>query len=167
METIGKVLSLTLLTIFGSAAGAIYLVESDFFPEFIEKTPIIYSSDSSTSKETVRPEIPKETVKTEYRMRRSETYYEVSAADSYDEGRDKDALWTQSYDAKGLRGSSDRAQYLASVNSLSALQENLEHWQRQYKNARENGQKRTASLAYSNFKDYQRAIDIKTNTGSN
>ena len=167
METIGKVLSLTLLTIFGSAAGAIYLVESDFFPNFIERTPIIYSSGSSTNTETVGTEIRQEPAKTEYRMQRSEAFYEVSAADSYNEGRDKDALWTQSYDAKGFRGPSDRAVYLASVNSLSALQENLEHWQRQYNNARENGQKRTASLAYSNFKDYQRAIDIKTKTGSN
>lgn len=161
METIGKVLSLTLLTIFGSAAGAIYLVDSDIFPNLIEKTPIVYSSDSKTETQEIETFEFEESDHAEYRMRRSEVYYEVSSNEGYDAGQDNGAIWTQTY-GSGENGASDRAIYLASVNSLSSLKQNLDHWGRQYRNAKENGQKRTASLAYSNYQDYQKAIEIKS-----
>ena len=168
METIGKVLSLTLLTVFGSAAAAVYLVDSGFFPAFLEKTPIVYTSDSRTYEHDRDTEALKKNNNASYRKLHSETYYEVRDIDSPDKGEERDAIWGQSYDtaSNSLKQQSDRAVYLASVNSLASLKENLRHWNTQFKRARKQGQSRTANLAYSNYKDYERAIELKSQTGS-
>ncbi len=165
METIGKVLSLTLLTIFGSAAATVYLVDSNFFPSFLEKTPIVYTSDSRTHDQDPAAKAPGISDHSKYRKRQSEAYYEVSLK-SRKNSEENDAIWGQSYDTAQSYTKSDRAVYLASVNSLASLNENLKHWNSQYKQARNLGQSRTANLAYSNYKDYEKAIEIKRKTGS-
>lgn len=169
METIGKVLSLTLLTIFGSAAAAVYLVDSDFFPAFLEKTPIVYTSDTNKKKEEPIDERPEIANHSESRKLNSETYFEVSSVDNARGSGESDAIWGQSYNTAKLsdEDQSDRAVYLASVNSLSSLKESVRHWNAQYKRARSQGQSRTANLAYSNYKDYKKAIEIKTKTKAN
>ncbi len=169
METIGKVLSLTLLTIFGSAAATVYLVDSDFFPAFLEKTPIVYTSDTFINEQEPPEKTTDASNHPEDRRRQSETYFEVSAVESHKNSGENDAIWGQNYDTAKLsdKHQSDRAVYLASVNSLASLKENLKHWSKQYKQARSQGQSRTANLAYSNYKDYEKAIEIKSKTGSN
>jgi hypothetical protein len=167
METIGKVLSLTLLTIFGSAAAAVYLVDSNFFPSFLEKTPIVYTSDSRTHDQDPAAKAPGISDHSKYRKEHSETYFEVSSLESHKNSEENDAIWGQSYGTAQPYTKSDRAVYLASVNSLASLNENLKHWNSQYKQARNLGQSRTANLAYSNYKDYEKAIEIKSNSTSN
>ncbi len=168
METIGKVLSLTLLIIFGSAAATVYLVDSDFFPALLEKTPIVYTSDIDTNEREPIDETLDIGNQSEYRKLNSESYFEVSTVDSPDNNRVNDAIWGQNYDTAKLadKQKSDRAMYLASVNSLSSLKESLRHWNAQYKRARSQGQSRTANLAYSNYRDYEKAIEIKRKTGA-
>ena len=164
METIGKVLSLTLLTIFGSAAATVYLVDSDFFPAFLEKTPIVYTSDTDKKQEEPIDQVLEIANHSESRKQNSETYFEVSSVDSPTNSGESDAIWGQSYNTAKLsdKHQSDRAVYLASVNSLSSLKQSLRHWNTQYKRARSQGQSRTANLAYSNYNDYKKAIEIKT-----
>jgi|GEM_PF-1678973 len=167
METIGKVLSLTLLTIFGSAAATVYLVDSNFFPSFLEKTPIVYTSDTRTYEQEPTAKTPDISNHSKYRKRQSGTYFEVSSVENHKNSEENDAIWGQSYNIAKLpdKHQSDRAIYLASVNSLASLKENLKLWNSQYKQARNLGQSRTANLAYSNYKDYQKAIEIKSKTG--
>lgn len=50
METIVKVLSITLLTIFSSAAATIYLVDSDIMPSLFGE-PAVYTSDKTEQPE--------------------------------------------------------------------------------------------------------------------
>ena len=168
METIGKVLSLTLLTIFGSAAATVYLVDSNFFPSFLEKTPIVYTSDSRTDEPELAYRAPADEDNSKYRRLQSERYYEVSAIDAPSNEEDSEAIWGHNYDTTKLsdKQKTDRAVYLATVNSLDSLKENLRHWNTQFKQARNQGQSRTANLAYSNYKDYELAIELKSKSGN-
>ena len=168
METIGKVLSLTLLTIFGSAAATVYLVDSNFFPSFLEKAPVVYTSDTRTYGQEPPAEAPDIGNHSKYRKRQSETYFEVPSVENHKNSEENDAIWGQSYNLAKLsdKHRSDRAVYLSSVNSLASLKKNVKHWSRQYKQARDLGQSRAANLAYSNYKDYQKAIEIKSNSTS-
>jgi len=166
MEAIGKVLSLTLLTIFGSAAATVYMVDSDFFSSFLEKTPIVYTSDTNTYEQNRVTEDPNIYKNTHYRKSRSQTYIEVEPGERPSYTNDEQAIWGQSYDTSAYN-QSERAGYLASENSLDSLNENLRHWNKRYKKALDHGQSHTANLAYKNFKDYEKAIEIKRKTGSN
>lgn len=160
METVGKVLSLTLLTIFGSAAATVYLVESDLFPSIAEKTPIIYTSISGNSEQDFSEQKTYSSNDVDKRKHRSREYYEVSGVQSQTTTQKAESIWGQSYSTN----QHTRAEYLASVNSMASLRKELKHWNSQYQNALDKGQKRIANLAYSNIKDYRRAIEIKTDS---
>ena len=166
METIGKVLSITLLRIFGPAAAAVYMVDSDFFPSFLEKTPIVYTSYTNTYEQNRVMEDPDIYKNTYYRKRRSRTYIEVVPEEMPLYTNDAQAIWGHGYNTSACN-QSERAGYLASENSLDSLKENLRHWNKRHKEALDQGQSRTAKLAYKNFKDYEKAIEIKRKTGSN
>jgi hypothetical protein len=167
MEVIGKVLSLTLLTIFGSAAAAVYLVDSDFFPSFIAKTLVVYTSDTITPEKERAVQNPDILKNTYCRKHQSQAYIETAPKETHLDTNDRQAIWGHSYTkaASSAQSQSERAGYLARENSLDSLKERLRYWNRRYRKAIDQGQTRTTDLAFQNFKDYEKAIEIKRKTG--
>lgn len=168
MEVIGKVLSLTLLTIFGSAAAAVYLVDSDFFPAFIQKTPVVYTSDTNNHEKERAVKDPDIHKNTYYRKQQSQSYTKAAPGDTPQDTNPGQAIWGHSYTTaySSAQSQSERALYLASENSLDSLKDSLRLWNRQYKKALDKGQTQKANLAYKNYKDYKKAIEIKRLSGS-
>ena len=49
METVGKILSITLLTIFGAAATTVYLMDSGFLDSIVSNSPTTYIYQKRTT----------------------------------------------------------------------------------------------------------------------
>ena len=159
METIGKILSITLLTIFGSAAATVYVVDSNYFTSFLRSSSVTYTSD-----EVVYSGTQDFSDSREYREKQKKKYVAVeknSDSGSYDS--EETPIWGQKYSTgpNAEEYKNRRASNLARKYSLESLRENMEYWSAQYKRAAESGESRSANLAYKNYKDYRKALEIK------
>ena len=161
METIGKVLSLTLLTIFGSAAATVYLVDSDIMPSFFGK-PAVYTSDK-----TVEPEENVHSIKAPERKERERQSlnYAVAEKETVEAGEYNNIkpIWGQSYDANPVtaRRSAEKAREIASINSLDSILQNINYWNNEYSTARKEGRQAAAQSALRNYTEYKGALEIK------
>lgn len=143
VETIGKILSITLLTIFGSAAATVYLVDNNILPGFFGNAQVTYTSDSSTSASGngfyVSPE----------RRHSNATKYKAAERAVTNEeplpGEYKSAIWGQSYDIASRPASGDSA----------LLEDKIEYWRREYAAATESGRTRDADRAYRNYRELE------------
>lgn len=159
METIGKILSITLLTIFGSAAATVYIIDSNYFASFVGSSPVTY-----TSEEIVYSATEDFSDSREYRERQKKKFVAVEKnSDSVSYDTEETPIWGQNYssgpDADEYKNR--RASNLARNNSIESLRENMEYWSLQYRRAAEAGESRSANLAYKNYKDYKKALEIK------
>ncbi len=159
METIGKVLSLTLLTIFGSAAATVYLIDSDVLPSYLDK-PAVYTSDTQTQN------TPAESRRVAvYRERERTTYAESSEViDEPGEMSDVKPIWGQGYETdrhSSPHGTEERAIELARTSSVNSIVENIDYWNNQYRKAVRAGKKESADKAFRNYSEYSRALAIK------
>jgi hypothetical protein len=161
METIGKVLSLTLLTIFGSAAATVYLVDSDIMPSFFGK-PAVYTSDK-----TVRSEENVHSIKAPERKERERQSlnYAVVEKETVEAGEYNNIkpIWGQSYDANPVtaRRSAEKAREIASINSLDSILQNMNYWNNEYSTAQKEGRQAAAQSALRNYTEYKEALEIK------
>lgn len=164
METIGKILSITLLTIFGSAAGAIYLVDNDILSSIFENTPAVYTSDSKTDMddETFYHAPPEEN-----RERREYASLKPSkpVEEALPEGPHKSAIWGQTYGSVETGQGSSSAYRLAGGNTADSLRRNSEYWKNRYDEARNAGRTSEAKEAYRKYVEYEEALRIKLDSG--
>lgn len=165
METIVKVLSITLLTIFSSAAATIYLVDSDIMPSLFGE-PAVYTSDKTEQPEE-SADIYADTYKVPERregLRESMDYTivkeETGGADEYSSVK---PIWGQSYDTNTVtaRRGAERAREIASINSLDSIIQKINYWNDQYSIAQREGREAAAQNALQNYTAYTEALEIK------
>ena len=158
METVGKILSITLLTIFGAAGATVYLVDSSLLDS------VINSSSTYTSEENDTQDYGNFSDISIFRESSETKYYEVERErEPADNGSENKAVWGQEYNASPSlsENSLSRASMLAKINSYETLQESMEHWNRLYREAVKSGKSTNADLAYKNYMEYKSAMDIK------
>ena len=159
METIGKVLSITLLTIFGSAAATVYLIDSDILPSFLDKPGVVYTSDTKTQE---KPSDLQNVAS--YRERERIIYAEEGEGnDEPEERSDIKPIWGQGYDthpASSYR-SEEKAQELAQSNSIDSIIENIDYWNNQYYRSVKTGNRESADKAFRNYSEYTKALGMK------
>ena len=163
METIGKILSITLLTIFGSAAGAIYLVDNDILSSIFETVPATYTSDSKT-------DMPDETFYQPPAEPRGERREYASLKpkrpqETIPEGPHKSAIWGQTYGTVDGGAGSDSAYRLAGQSTADSLRRNREYWKNEYAAAKSEGRTGDANKAYKKYLEYEEALRIKLGSG--
>lgn len=164
METIGKILSITLLTIFGSAAGAIYLVDNGILSSIFENTPAVYTSDSKTDMDDETfYHAPSE----ENRERREYASLKPSkpAEEALPKGPHKSAIWGQTYGSVETGQGSSSAYRLAGGSTADSLRRNSEYWKNRYDEARNAGRTSEAKEAYRKYVEYEEALRIKLGSG--
>jgi len=158
METIGKILSITLLTIFGSAAGAIYLVDNDVLSSIFETGPVTYTSDSKTDMpdETFyqTPDEPGE-------RREYASLQPTRPQETIPEGPHKGAIWGQTYGTADGGAGNDGAHRLAGQSTADSLRRNREYWKNEYAAAKNEGRTSDANKAYKKYLEYEEALRIK------
>jgi hypothetical protein len=158
MEAIGKILSITLLTVFGSAAAAVYLVDSDIMPSFLGRTPVIYTSDTKEHEKDI------DSYTVSYRRKRERTNYaEVSEeSDGVEKYSNVKPIWGQSYDADpaSSRSGNERARRISEDASINSIIENMEYWNGRYHSEVRSGRSGSAETALRNYLDYKSALEI-------
>jgi len=162
METIGKVLSITLLTIFGSAAATVYLVDSDIMPSFFGKSVPVYTSDRA-EKPAENADIYEVPARKE-RERESFKYNVVEErAGDVENYNNIKPVWGQSYDTNPVsaRRSAERAREIAGINSLDSILQNINYWNDRYSTAQREGRQAAAQNALRNYTEYTEALEIK------
>lgn len=159
MEAIGKVLCITLLTIFGSAAATVYLIDSDILPSYLDKPAVIYTSDTKPQDKPADPQIA-----ASYRERERIIYAEeVRGNDEPEEISSVKPIWGQSYDthpASPYR-SEERAREIARKNSIDSIIENIDYWNNQYSRSIKSGNRENAEKAFRNYSEYAKALAMK------
>jgi hypothetical protein len=152
METIGKILSLTLFVIFGAAAGVVYLADSDFSPESLFKNDSVSNSNEY-----------KDIDVSSHRKRLLDNYLEERpSGETHSKPQKQKELWTNTYDDSVTRYStSEEVKRLAEENSLSELREKMDYWYDRYDKAIQSGRRQGANEAYRKYKNYKEALRIK------
>ena len=145
METVGKILSLTLLAIFGAAGTVIYFTDNS------PSTPII----SISRNQEVQPEINIDYSAYRKKLRKSYVESETPTKTTLESPEEK-SLWTNSYHYP-----SETAKVLAEGNSLAELRDKMNFWNTQYHKALQSGNTKQANEAYIKYKNYKEALDIK------
>ena len=159
METIGKVLSITLLTIFGSAAATVYLIDSDILPSFLDKPGVVYTSDTKTQEKPADLQNV-----ASYRERERIIYAEEGEGnDEPEERSDIKPIWGQGYDTHPASSykSEERARELAQSNSIDSIIENIDYWNNQYYRSVKTGNRESADKAFRNYSEYTKALGMK------
>jgi len=156
METVGKILSITLLTIFGAAASTVYLMDSGFLDSVVSNPPTTYISEEKDNQYYGNySDTPQNREKVETKFYKVEP--ERGPADNRNGNQ---ALWGQKYNTSTSL-TEKRASLLAKSNSYEALHEKMEYWNMQYREAVKSGESEDADLAYKNYLDYKSALEIK------
>ena len=164
METIGKILSLTLITIFGSAAATVYLVDSSFLPSLFNEAPVTYTSDENYYlDETQVAKIA------DYRRSQKGKYLEVKKDEGSPPVQTESKVWGHSYEVYSGSGESsyETARELAELNSLSSLTKSMSYWSEQYQLAVKAGDSTRADSSLKKYSTYKKAVQIKKDSRSN
>lgn len=164
METIGKILSITILTIFGSAAGTIYLVDNGILSSVFETAPVTYTSDSKT-------DMPDEAFyqtpsKPRGERREYASLKPTRPEETTPEGPHKGAIWGQTYGAVDGGGENGGAYRLAGGSTADSLRRSSEYWKNEYAAAKNEGRTGDAEKAHRKHLEYEEALRIKLDSGS-
>lgn len=147
METIGKILSLTLFAMFGAAGAVIYFTD--------DGSPKPTISISQLRREGAEPR--NDIDYSSYREQLRRSYVESgNYEDVGPQAKGQNSLWTNSYEY-----TSETAKRLAEGNSPSELRNKMDFWNREYQKALQSGNTKKANVAYSEYKNYKGALDIK------
>jgi len=149
METIGKILSLTLLAIFGTAGTVIYFTDPGHSPSIINQS-VSHSPDFES-------EPPTNIDYSAYRESLRKNYFEAEhPVGKNSETQKQHTLWTNTYDAP-----SGEVRALAEGNSIDGLRENMNYWNNRYHEALRLGNRQEGNDAYRKYRNYKEAIDVK------
>lgn len=151
METIGKILSITLLTIFGSASAAVYLVDNNILPGFFGDAQVTYTSDSSTPVNSGG--FHANTERRDNTVTRYKAFEKAVTDEEPLPGEYKGAIWGQSYDM-------DPAPRTARGDS-ALTEDRIAYWKKEYVEAIESGRTRDADRAYRNYRELEDSLGIK------
>lgn len=160
METIGKVLSLTLLIIFGSSAATVYFVDSDFFEVFIEEKPAEIGKDGQESLNQLFNT-------SEQSERKRIEYFEqepLITTDTANQAK-KQMVWNQSF-SKNQNSSIYISKSLAQTDTLNELRNKMKFWQSKYKQFRASGNNNSREQAYNKYVQYREAVALKEQSGN-
>jgi len=164
METIGKVLSLTLLTIFGSAAATVYFVDSDFFEVFIEEK----SGESQSEKDRDQQKYSNQLFDSSEQSERIRIeYFEQEPLIKMEPANQakKQMIWSQSFN-KNQNSNIYISKSLAQTNTLNELRNKMKFWQSQYKQFKTSGINYSREQAYNKYVQYREAVALKEQSGS-
>lgn len=149
MEIIGKILSLTLLAIFGTAGTVIYFADPGHTPSFI--------NESVSDPRKYESETDREIDYSAYRERLQKNYFETQQPVEKDsEPQKQNSLWTNTYDTP-----SQEVKRRAEENSIGELRENMSYWNNQYHQALRFGEKRQANEALTKYRNYKQALEAR------
>ena len=155
METIAKVISLSLLAIFGSAVGIIYLYDPDLF-----ESPS--KSDSVSNAKNYETEAVDHANLSYYKKRLlDDSQAEIQPPNNTNPEPEK--LWSDTFNKSESSeySLSQEAKRLANKNSLNALEEKMEYWYRQYHRSLNQAAQTEADNAYIKYRTYKEALEIK------
>jgi hypothetical protein len=155
METIAKLISLCLLSIFGAAVGITYLYDPGFFKSSLESDSLSTSQNYKT--ETINPS------NLSYYKKHLLEDSRVETQPPENTNPNSENLWTDTYDKPRPSEYSplQEAKKLADKNSLNVLEEKMEYWYHRYQKALQSGQTQESNYAYAQYKNYQKALEIK------
>ncbi len=155
METIAKLISLSLLVISGAAVSITYLYEPGFFKSSLENDSVSTSQNYKT--ETVNPS------KLQYYKKHLLEDSQVETQPPENTNPNPEKLWTDTYDKPGLSeySPSQEAKKLAEKNSLNALEEKMDYWYNRHQKALQSGHTQESNYAYSQYENYKEALEIK------
>jgi hypothetical protein len=155
METIAKLIILCFLAISGAAVGITYLYDPGFFKSSVESDSL--SSSQNYKAETVNPS------KLLYYKRHllEDAQVETQPPENTDPKPEK--LWKDTYHKPEPFEYSplQEVKKLADKNSLNVLEEQMDYWYKRYQKALQSGQIQESNYAYSQYKNYKEALEIK------
>ena len=167
MEIIGKVLCITLLTIFGSAAATLYLVDSDIMPSIFGQ-PAIYTSDEMQEPDdnidtySAPVSVPERREGVRESMHYTVVKEETEDVPEYGSAK---PIWGHSYEAHSTTEYSARAREIATSSSLDSIINGINYWNERYSSARSEGSEEAARYALRNYTEYKEALVIKQTSG--
>ncbi|MBI2487906.1 MAG: hypothetical protein HYW01_13390 [Deltaproteobacteria bacterium] len=149
METIGKILSLTLLAIFGTAGTVIYFTDPSHSPSFL--------NESVSDTRNFGSETSNKIDYSAYRKRLRKNYFETEQPfEKNSEPRKQQSLWTNTYDTP-----SQEVRRLVEENSIGDLRENMNYWNNRYHETLRLEKKLEADEAYTRYRNYKKALEVK------
>ncbi len=149
METIGKILSLTLLAIFGTAGTVIYFTDPANSPSFV--------NERVTDSRQYESETDGAIDYSAYREQLRKNYFETKQSSQTSSGLGKqDSLWTNSYDTP-----SSEARKLAGDYSIGELRESMNYWNDRYHKALLSEGTVDPNEAYIKYQNYKKALNLK------
>jgi len=163
MEIIGKVLTLTILTIFGSAAAAVYLIDSEYFsPLQVTQTKTVsIPVQNIKEKKNLQASTPLDNE----RKRESTRFFEkLPPTYKVSSSNDRKMIWTQTYREKRATANYQYQEIrkLAEENAISTLIKKMNEWNSKYYSAlNQPGRTSEANEASMQFKKYKEALQIR------
>ncbi|MFQ5788688.1 MAG: hypothetical protein ACE5H1_11995 [Thermodesulfobacteriota bacterium] len=163
MEIIGKVLTLTILTIFGSAAAAVYLIDSEYFSplQVTHTKKVSIPIQNIQEKKTIQPSTPLD----KERKREPTRFFEtLPPTHKLSSSSNRKMVWTQTYREKReiTNYQYQEAKKLAVENSISTLMKKMNEWNSKYYTAlNQPGRTSEANEAFMQFKKYKDALQIR------
>ena len=149
METIGKILSLTLLAIFGTAGTVIYFTDPANSPSFFNERVADSRQYENETGEAVDYSA--------YRERLRKNYFETKQTSQTSFGhQEQNSLWTNSYDTP-----SPGARKLSNAYSIGELREGMNYWNDRYHLALLSERTADANEAYIKYQNYKKALHLK------
>ncbi len=168
MEIIGKVLTLTILTIFGSAAAAVYLIDSEYFsPLQVTQTKnVSIPVQNIEEKKNIQPSTPLDNE----RKRESTRFFEkLPPTHKKSSSNKRKMIWTQTYKEKRETANYQYQEIkkLAEENAISILSKKMNEWNSKYYSAlNQPGRTSEANEAFMQFKKYKDALQIRRSLSS-
>jgi len=168
MEIIGKVLTLTILTIFGSAAAAVYLIDSEYFStlQVTNTTHVSIPVQNIKAKKNIQPSTP---LDSERKWEPTKFFEKLPPTHKKSSSNKRKMIWTQTYREKR---ESANYQYqeikkLAVENSSSTLMKKMNEWNSEYYSAlNQPGGTSEANEAFMQFRKYKDALQIRRSLSS-
>ncbi len=163
MEIIGKVLTLTILTIFGSAAAAVYLIDSEYFSllQVTQTENVSIPVQNIEEKKNIQPSTPLDNE----RKRESTRFFEkLPPTYKVSSSNDRKMIWTQTYREKRETANYQYQEIkkLAEENAISILTKKMNEWNSKYYSAlNQPGHTSEANEASMQFKKYKEALQIR------
>jgi len=168
MEIIGKVLTLTILTIFGSAAAAVYLIDSEYFSllQVTQTENVSIPVQNIEEKKNIQPSTPLDNE----RKRESTRFFEkLPPTHKKSSSNKRKMIWTQTYKEKRETANYQYQEIkkLAEENAISTLTKKMNEWNSKYYSAlNQPGRTSEANEAFMQFKKYKDALQIRRSLSS-
>lgn len=152
METLGKALSLILITLFGVGTAVVHILDYS--------EPKVIDSLDQASDYSAKPDLEVQSYREEFRKNLSIEILESTTASS-----NQKSLWTETYRTDRLSlDSATRSEIieLAKSKTFNQLNNEMKYWYKQYNLLiQKPNRKQSAKDAYNKYRIYKEALSIK------